>query len=654
MRIRTHISKVMLVLFLMAGLNTAIASPLFSPQPKRVILKDAFVLSNTFSLHTKGSGLPDDDPGLQRLREVLARRNVSQSRNGAFKITVSRIGKSALCRQRLESVAATEALPGNEEAYFIEMNKDGAVVGGHSERAVYYGLLTLAQWLDSSSDAEVQGGWVLDWPSLQHRSMMLDMARLMEKKSYYEKVMKFLAENKYNVFLLHLTDEPLVTLKFKKHPAPACPYAWTVEEMKDFIALADKYHIDLMPEIELFGHAGGVLRHPDYKQYGEPRGGSFSPHHPKIYDLMEDFVEETSDIFPYSMLHAGLDEVGGPYSEAGKAFVKEHGKNRWLTDHIRKLHEIITRHNKRMVMWGDMLLKRPGTANAIPRDVLIYDWHYYYNMGGKVRTARIPTPPESWKIFRELGFDIVSAPSLMAGGHRLWPDYQRLNNSINSATEAAIYGLEGVSITVWAPARFLPESMWYGYALSGNAAWAGSDFERVRAEKAFFHNYFGLELTAADREQLNFLLEYTPTREDILRLLWFDKKRKARYLKSGGDRIKDCLEGAVAAHSYWKRRAGDVKLHRAEFEDMIRVARIIEHMAWREKYGKAILTDPAADKLREQCVQETKAILREIRASWDPHRHWDAPVVEGSFMTSHSIRRDFTIALKTLEKLDVK
>jgi dienelactone hydrolase len=80
---------------------------------------------------------------------------------------------------------------------------------------------------------------------------------------------------------------------------------------------------------------------------------------------------------------------------------------------------------------------------------------------------------------------------------------------------------------------------------------------------------------------------------------------------------------------------------------------VIEHLAWREKNGRAILTDPDADDLRDECRRRTREIRDAVVASWRVHRHEDySRIKANSYGRRHVLRQDFDEALKGLDGLD--
>ena len=79
---------------------------------------------------------------------------------------------------------------------------------------------------------------------------------------------------------------------------------------------------------------------------------------------------------------------------------------------------------------------------------------------------------------------------------------------------------------------------------------------------------------------------------DLSRLLW-DVDQPPHdptdypqlYLDQGGHRIVECLGPSTAALAHFKRRSSEVTRNRASYDELLLVARVIHHLAWREHHG---------------------------------------------------------------------
>ncbi|HEY4194697.1 MAG TPA: family 20 glycosylhydrolase, partial [Mucilaginibacter sp.] len=136
-------------------------------------------------------------------------------------------------------------------------------------------------------------------------------------------------------FHWHLTDEPGWRLEIKSFPLlsltggigdfsdkllPARYY--TQEDIKEIVAYARERFIDVIPEIDMPGHAsaanraypafsgGGSVKNPDF---------TFNPGKDTTYNYLSKIIKETDALFPSQMIHLGGDEVS-------------FGSEKWKTD----------------------------------------------------------------------------------------------------------------------------------------------------------------------------------------------------------------------------------------------------------------------------------------------------------------------------------
>jgi hypothetical protein len=88
-----------------------------------------------------------------------------------------------------------------------------------------------------------------------------------------------LARLKMNVLHLHLTDNEMNSLRFKRLPlGKENPAAISLGELKELVKYARRYHVAILPEIECWGHAKSLVYHrPDLcgKMYEARDGANF-------------------------------------------------------------------------------------------------------------------------------------------------------------------------------------------------------------------------------------------------------------------------------------------------------------------------------------------------------------------------------------------
>src|SRR5207244_5446390 len=73
----------------------------------------------------------------------------------------------------------------------------------------------------------------------------------------------------------------------------------TLAEIRDLVAYAQRYHVELVPEQQTFGHLHKALRLEKYAELAEtPYGDVLSPQQPGTYKLVADLYKELNELFP--------------------------------------------------------------------------------------------------------------------------------------------------------------------------------------------------------------------------------------------------------------------------------------------------------------------------------------------------------------------
>jgi hexosaminidase len=143
--------------------------------------------------------------------------------------------------------------------------------------------------------------------------------------------------HKLNRLQIHFTDSQGWRIEIKKIPAlvttgaigvghqsknvrtypkddskPKGCYYYTQEELKDFVAYAADRGVTIVPEIEMPGHTGALLRScPDLLCQGSDQiklGNSICVGQESTYQTLEGILDEIMEIFPSQYIHLGTDE----------------------------------------------------------------------------------------------------------------------------------------------------------------------------------------------------------------------------------------------------------------------------------------------------------------------------------------------------------
>lgn len=215
------------------------------------------------------------------------------------------------------------------DAYRLDIKAEQVLIEATSPNGIFNGIQSLLQLLRNAGDLKnglkIPVLQIQDAPLYTWRGLMLDESRHFFGKAKVKSLLDWMALYKLNRFHWHLTDEPAWRLEIKKYPMlsliggigsytnPEEPTQYyTQEEIKEVIAYARERFIEVIPEIDMPGHAtaanraypaytgGGSKDHPEF---------TFNPGKEKTYQYLTNILQETQVLFATDLIHLGGDEV---------------------------------------------------------------------------------------------------------------------------------------------------------------------------------------------------------------------------------------------------------------------------------------------------------------------------------------------------------
>ena len=97
------------------------------------------------------------------------------------------------------------------------------------------------------------------------RGLMVDAGRVPESMAYYRRVIEFCADWQLNTLHFRIADDQGSALRFASVPDLLTHNnAFTPEELKSLAQYAKSHGVELLPELESFGHTGYITRSPAY------------------------------------------------------------------------------------------------------------------------------------------------------------------------------------------------------------------------------------------------------------------------------------------------------------------------------------------------------------------------------------------------------
>lgn len=209
-------------------------------------------------------------------------------------------------------------------AYTINMSSDKIEIAATDDLGLANGVATLLQ-MTAVADGELQCWNIADEPQFAWRGFMLDESRHFFGKEKVKQLLDFMALYKLNRFHWHLSDDPGWRIEIKKYPMlayaggvgnhidPNTPAAYyTQEEIKEIVSYASERKIEVIPEIDMPGHARAANRaYPEFSGGGSKAHPEFTfdPGNEKTYEYLTDILKEINVLFPSEMIHLGGDEV---------------------------------------------------------------------------------------------------------------------------------------------------------------------------------------------------------------------------------------------------------------------------------------------------------------------------------------------------------
>lgn len=562
------------------------------------------------------------------LADLLRSRSISIEPSGVLiRLQLGKLELPAIRSKHAESI--------RDQAYWLRIDSGGVTIRAGTPVGVLYGIQTLRQLVSSTRTApHVE---ITDWPDLAFRGVMVDPARANENADYYDRLIEFCVRYKLNRLHLHLTDDQDVTLHHERYLPLMHPNAWKADPLIRLVQRARRSHIELIPEIESLGHARVFLRHPEFDAFlhqteknrppgswvGTTRDGYTNvlcPASKRATSYLDDMYARAASIFPYPVIHIGCDEVDMTRCGRCAAAFPDISSADWFTRHLQHCRAIAARHDRRVAVWGDMLLKQPEILDGVsPDDFVIYDWHYQPKVSDK-----------SVMLFTKKGFDVVGCPALMCHPHMVLPSSRNHANIRRFAEIAREHDLLGLDTTIWIPTRYLSDALWTGVAYAAAQSWTSGRCDDAALYSAFARDFFGLPRGNAFAETYGQIGAVDWNLDRFTLSCWIDddslaeaRREATGELRSEARRYRAILESSADVLANLRDDVTDNRIAWQALEHSVTImAYTIEHFLAAADSGEGIPFEQ--DRLQRLDASCVKAIGW-IEADWDRNRFGDDP-----------------------------
>ncbi|KEZ92987.1 beta-N-acetylhexosaminidase [Nonlabens ulvanivorans] len=287
----------------------------------------------------------------------------------------------------------------SKEGYSIESNEHNITIKASTDAGAFYAVQSLLQLmpvdLNNTTEIHIPAITIKDEPRFKYRGMHLDVSRHMYDVEFIKKYINAMAMLKMNNFHWHFTDDQGWRIEIKKYPRlqEVAAYRdstllghyndtphqydgkkyggfYTQEEVHEVIAFAKARHINVIPEIEMPGHAqAAIAAYPELGCTGENvqvamKWGVFEDIYcpsEETFTFLENVLDEVMELFPSKYIHIGGDEAPKTQwktSDVAQQVIKENGlkdEHELQSYFIQRMEKYLNSKGRQIIGWDEIL-----------------------------------------------------------------------------------------------------------------------------------------------------------------------------------------------------------------------------------------------------------------------------------------------------------
>ena len=299
-----------------------------------------------------------------------------------------------------------------EEGYTLRVTPQSVTLRATKPAGLFYAAQTFRQ-LVLPAARTILAVEIHDKPRFGWRGMMLDEARHFFGKEFVKRFIDLLAFHKFNVFHWHLTDDQGWRIEIKEYPKLTEVGAWraaspregnrnlgdgqryggfcTQDDIRELVTYAAARHINIVPEIEMPGHASAAIA--SYPQFGNADGPGYQPvvqtrwsilsytfaPTEETFRFLEDVLSEVMALFPSRYIHVGGDEVPkDPWKQSptAQSVMREHGlrdEHELQSHFVRRIEQFLNANGRRLIGWDEI---QEGGLSPTATMMVWRDWKW--------------------------------------------------------------------------------------------------------------------------------------------------------------------------------------------------------------------------------------------------------------------------------------
>ncbi len=272
----------------------------------------------------------------------------------------------------------------SKEEYKLSVSSKTLKIEASSAAGLMRGIQTLRQLSDLKGDIRIPALEIHDYPKFEWRGLLLDCCRHFMDKEFVMRYIDLLAYHKMNVLHWHLTEDQAWRLAIDQYPKLTSVGAWrkgkdgqpyggfyTKEDVKEILAYAKERHVEVVPEIEMPGHAQAALAaYPELSCTGGPfevqiDWGVFKDIYcagnDSVFVFIENVLDEVMELFPSEYIHIGGDEAPKyRWDNCAKCQQrlqdeKLHDSHELQSYFIKRVERYLNQNGRQLIGWDEIL-----------------------------------------------------------------------------------------------------------------------------------------------------------------------------------------------------------------------------------------------------------------------------------------------------------
>ncbi|MFJ3670122.1 family 20 glycosylhydrolase [Streptomyces sp. NPDC090106] len=346
-------------------------------------------------------------------------------------------------------------------------------VTGATETGAFYGTRTLLQLLAQGD--RIPAGRTVDVPRYAERGVGVCACYIHITVDWLENLVREMAYHKLNQLLLELK------VKSDTHPEANTWGYYTKDEIRHLVALGEKYHVEIVPEINSPGHMDPWIENrPDLQLTdadGARQPARLDVTQDAAFDYYTSLVDEYAEVFTAPDWHMGADEymLGSDFAKYPQMLAYAQDKygpgatpQDAFVDFVNRVHAYAAAHGKRLRIWNDGLTGastvpvatggttvehwlnvavKPSQLRAQGYPLMNASYSLYLIRGG-FHSDTEGLYDQSWDPRSFEGEKLASAEGVTGAKISLWPDNGR------GETE------NEVAVRLWPALRHLAQATW--------------------------------------------------------------------------------------------------------------------------------------------------------------------------------------------------